>query len=61
MDRVCPKDVVSMTDRPFSYLLKAGIPLSQYVHFRDRGLSLGDKVWMARQSKTGFYFSFYRN
>ena len=28
VDRKCPKDVISMTDGLFSYLLKAGIPPS---------------------------------
>ena len=55
----CPKDVLSMPDRPFSYHLKAGIPLSLCVHFlTDRGLNLGDTEQTARQSKTGFSFSF---
>ena len=59
VDRECPKDI-SMPDGSFSYLLKAGVPLSLCYTSR-QGLNLEDAVWTAKQSKTGFYFSFYWN
>ena len=57
----CPKYVVSMPDRPFSFLLKAGVPLSLCVHLRDKGLSLGDVVWTVDSPRLEFFPTFYWN
>ena len=58
VDSECPK-IITMQDRPFSDLHKTSIPLALCVHLRDKGLNLGEAVWTARQSKSGFSISFH--
>ena len=51
--------VVAMQNGPFSGLHKAGVPLAICMHLTEKGLSLRETVWTARQSKSGFSMSFY--
>ena len=44
-----------MQDGPFSDLHKAGV-LALCMHLTEKGLSLPEAVWTARQSKSGFSF-----
>ena len=59
VDSECPiLKIVAIHDGPLSDRLKASVPLSLCVHLRDKGLSFGDTVWTAKQSKSEFS-SFY--
>ena len=59
MNSECPK-IVTMQDGHFSDLHKAGgVPLALCMHLTEKGLSLREAVWTARQSKSGFSLGFY--
>ena len=58
VDSECPK-IVTMQDRPFYDLHKAVVPLALCMHLTEKGLSIREAVWTARQSKSGFSVSFY--
>ena len=48
-----------MQDGPFSDLHKPGVPLALCMHLTEKGLSLREMVWTARQSKSGFSRNFH--
>ena len=54
---MCPLKIVAMLDYPLSDLCKAYVSLSLYIylHFRNKGLSLRDVVWIARQYKSASF------
>ena len=56
MEEKCPI-TVSVLDKPFYQLHKAGIPLSLFTHMGTKGTMLWESR-MAMQSKSGFSISF---
>ena len=46
--------IVALQDGPFSNLHKSGVHLALCMHLTEKGLSLLEAVWTARQSSLDF-------